>query len=308
MQHGCPACGGTDTALIEELNVEEWHRRVLDGHDYAAVLAQAQVPESYGIHSCGDCSLQFAVPQVAPDGGWYDGLYRALPLYPASRWEFQKVLSSISAGVRLAELGCGSGAFLGVCRASGVRAVGLDFSRAAVESCRQAGLDAHVLTVADGAQLPVRGFGVVTAFQVLEHVPAPIALFHTAAQLASPEASFWVSVPSHRRVAAMYGEADDLDSPPHHMTRWTGEALRALGNRSGWTLDALHYEDLSLRSALWYATRHSGLYRQLNAGAGPRRFEQAVRYIQYPFLLFSCAWRAQGRGFAMLAHFKRSPG
>jgi 2-polyprenyl-3-methyl-5-hydroxy-6-metoxy-1,4-benzoquinol methylase len=217
------------------------------------------VDHRYRMHSCQSCGLQFADPFQAPGKEWYEIVYNLLNLYPMRRWEFEHLLSCMTPSDRLGEIGCGDGVFLQRCAGAGVPAFGIDFSQTAVEKAKAAGLDVEVSQIGNGLD-SLRGRAkrtVVAAFQILEHLDNPAALFQTAASWAEPGAALWVAVPSDRRPSRVLGEHDYLDDPPHHMTRWTPRALAAAGKTEGWRFDGLTYEPLGFQAKLWWlATRH----------------------------------------------------
>jgi O-antigen chain-terminating methyltransferase len=80
-------------------------------------------------------------------------------------------------GHPILDLGCGRGELLEVLREQGLKASGVDCNRAAVDKCREAGLDValgdafdHLRSVPDGT------LGAVTALHLIEHLPFPLVL------------------------------------------------------------------------------------------------------------------------------------
>lgn len=78
----------------------------------------------------------------------------------------------IPAGATVLDVGCGSGDFLRYLRTRRPDAdvLGIDGSERAVAMTREAGFAAEVVSDAMSADLPV-GFDIVTAFEILEHIP-----------------------------------------------------------------------------------------------------------------------------------------
>jgi O-antigen chain-terminating methyltransferase len=78
------------------------------------------------------------------------------------------------AGARRAvlDLGCGRGEWLELVREQGWQGLGVDCNRAMLEQCRQRGLEVvEGQTLAYLRSLPDASLGVVTAFQLVEHLP-----------------------------------------------------------------------------------------------------------------------------------------
>ena len=83
-----------------------------------------------------------------------------------------RAAQSATQGGPVLDVGCGRGELLEVSRADGLTASGIDSNRAAVEQCRELGLDA---TVGDAfarlRELPDGSLGALTAIHVVEHLP-----------------------------------------------------------------------------------------------------------------------------------------
>jgi hypothetical protein len=100
-----------------------------------------------------------------------------------------------------------------------------------------------------------------------------------------------------------------MDEPPHHLTKWTEKAFRAIGQRHGWQLADVWFEPYSSRSGLFAMASHSRVYEALESRGwlGHQRIEQAVRALLYPF----AAWqlrrhpaRREMSGLSMLARYQ----
>ncbi len=83
----------------------------------------------------------------------------------------------------LLDVGCGRGEWLELLREGGYRAGGIDINRAAVQQCRERGLDVTEADVIDYLRGLGRGsLDVITGFHLIEHLPFPtmVALFDEA--------------------------------------------------------------------------------------------------------------------------------
>jgi SAM-dependent methyltransferase len=220
-------------------------------------------------------------------------------------------LSALDSSQQVADIGCGSGEFLRCCRAAGVPATGFDFSRTAVMSCRDGGLDARILSGVDsgndggvaGVDGPVT---CATAFHVLEHLSEPARLFRIVASISSRIDKLFVSVPSDRRPSRFFGEVDLLDQPPHHLTRWTPAALREFARSAGWRMASFQYEPLSLRADLWHRAIRMRPYKSFAVDGRASWAERSLRYLLYPSALIArMAGNCGMSGFSMLGRFDR---
>ena len=320
----CPACGSVGAPAFEWVSVPAQHAayaerasRALAGSQPAAqdpgpatlaALADTHPAPTgrYALCRCAACGLEFADPMLAPPAAWYGALYGALPLYPEERWEYRQVLQALGPPDTVLDHGCGSGHFLGLAAGRVRRAIGIDFSPAGVAAVRQRGLEAHVAAEGtdDGIALSEPASH-VTAFHVLEHLPRPAALFELARALGKPSVQLWVAVPSDRRPTRLSGEPDELDAPPHHLTRWTPRALQAVGEGAGWQLRALHHEPLPWRQCVWEVGRRSRHVAALQAASHwPRPLRRGLaRVAALGQWAFGRHPLDSASGFSMLARY-----
>ena len=306
----CPSCGAGDAALLQQVMPRQQHLAYSGGDARIAERLDELLPrrtEAYRMLQCRRCCLEFSDPLLAPSVDWYATLYAHLNLYPAHRWEYGRVADAMRAGDTVVDYGCGSGHFLESIKARVRRVHGFDFSEAAVAQAMDHGIDARVLD--SEAEAPIADLAGqaqhVVAFHVLEHLPDPAALFEFASRVTTLAGQLWVAVPSDRRSSRRFGEPDALDGPPHHLTRWTEAAMRALGARCGWNLVRHEYEPLATRLRVWETTRRLALYRRMNSRSRPVTWA-------YRRALAAGVWlswrhrRADLSGFSMLACFQRA--
>jgi SAM-dependent methyltransferase len=309
----CPACNGAAATVVQRIDLKVQHRSYTNDEALQrqlTVLANAP-NDTVAMLKCDSCKLEYASPLHAPGAEWYGNVYSALDLYPTQRWEFAFVLNTISKQETLGELGCGSGEFLQLCRAAGLQASGVDFSQQAVDACIQFGLSAKLFdldtetTDYPGTVAP----DVIVAFQVLEHLEDPRALFRCAQQWASSKGRLWIAVPSDRRPSRFVREPDVLDEPPHHMTRWTESALNKIAAGTGWQYRRVIYEPIGIGTKIWWLSTRSAFYQRMRDAEllSNRLSERALRVALAPF-----AWMralihgASISGQTMLAEYSRS--
>jgi SAM-dependent methyltransferase len=312
----CPACGHAASERLDTVDVCAQHERYAKG-DAAArerldAAWEAHGPvgpsaqsHSYAVRRCASCTLEFADPMFAPSSDWYANLYSTLDLYPSERWEYRVVCESLKPSSVVLDFGCGSGHFLDLAIQRAQRVVGIDFSSNCVDAATAKGHEA--LLGEAGQAWPGRPGEAhhITAFHVLEHLPQPGEVFQQADRLGTADVQLWLAIPSNQRASRRYGEFDELDAPPHHLTRWTPDALERLGQRHGWSLQGMAFEPLPLSVQVWEAGRRARAVQKLAnvpAPLGPlaRRLGAAAVWLSGRHAMTAAS------GFSMLARFTRA--
>ncbi|CAD5371287.1 Methyltransferase type 12 [Rubrivivax sp. A210] len=215
-----PAEGETVTAA----DIEALYRQDL-GMDLAA-LGCAPPAARYHLLQCPGCRLrQFSPDWVAPPA-----VYRALQVHPwyyqADKSEFRAAAAQIRPGQAVLEVGCGSGKFHRFLPPR-VAYLGLESNTEALAQARAQGLDVRSLDLQRLAERDPERFDVALAFQVLEHVPQPLAFLQDLARCVRPGGLVIVSVPADDSFLGR--EVNNvLNMPPHHCTRWPDATLARL--------------------------------------------------------------------------------
>lgn len=198
---------------------------------------------------CDRCGLQIWWPTANPGGTWYDSSehYLAMPVVDWLGWYHSYGLAHLPPDARtLLDIGCADGRFVHAAAARGIDARGVDHSEHLVRA-GNARYPGERLAVVSAEQLQGedRQYDVVTMFEVIEHVEQPVALLATAFSLVAPGGTLVVSTPNRLGRPRV---PEQLDSPPHHLSRWTPEALRRALGRAG-------FEDV----AIGFSPGHIGL-------------------------------------------------
>lgn len=309
----CPACGSISGQWLESLDLQQQFKLYSEGDETICrrLLETSGLDlSSYDIYACPQCGLHFSHPLAAPSGEWYAFSYDRLNLHTGNRWEFDYVAARVGESDFVGEIGCGTGVFLEKCVARNADAFGVDFSESSIARCREKGLNANTIKVGEGGSVSPGPRNIIASFHVLEHLPDPGQLFALATLWASPEAALWIAVPSDRRENRLFCLKDHFDEPPHHLTKWTSEALRRLGRRHGWVLQQVVYEAMPIRQRLWTICRATRLYKhlatRLNMDVNVLWKERLLRFALYPLVL-TWNWRRLLRltGDSMLAEFHR---
>ena len=306
----CPACHCQSVVPLESIKHEEQHSNYAPDNKAVQKMlcdeAAKAAPLGYQMHLCNGCGLEFANPLKAPNAEWYGHAYASISLYPSARWEYGHTLTRMSSGESIIDLGCGSGFYLQLCQKAGLKAAGLDFAASAVQSCQASGLDVELLDLTLSAPISDRRFDCLTAFHVLEHMDSPQGLFAYAALLARKGSRFYISIPGRYRASRYYEERDFLDQPPHHMSRWTEQALREVTGSTEWKCVAVEHEPIGYWIKLWEISRHTAFYTNLMGKAQKYwLMDKLARVLLLPYAVWASASKHQClTGFSMLATYE----
>jgi SAM-dependent methyltransferase len=127
---------------------------------------------------------------------------------------------------RYLDVGCGSGAALGVARSLGWHVAGIEPDAAAAQKARAFADELHVCDAL--AASPGSGrFDVVTTLHVLEHVPDPVRLLRRMLDWLAPGGLLIVEVPNAGGLgAALFGGAWSGLELPRHLSHFSPATLR----------------------------------------------------------------------------------
>ena len=201
---------------------------------------------------CAECGLQWFSPAIAGDGRFYEELQSLHWYYQSDKPEYPYAARLIGTEKSVLDVGCGRGAFASHLQ-PGNRYKGLEFNNAAVAAARQFGLDVTMVSVQDEARNARAYYDVVCHFQVLEHVPDALGFMKSCVSALKPGGKLIVTVPSEDSFLAVAGAAW-LNMPPHHVTRWTDDALRSIFERLDVDVDHIWHEPVATFHQSWYDT------------------------------------------------------
>lgn len=207
--------------------------RICPACEFAIGLSQGE-KNKYQLLSCKNCRTLYTSSIPASVGAQdYDNYYSPKNL---STPDFiHKRLDEIIAGFsayrqknRLLDIGFGAGSLLQAADRRGWTAKGTEVSRTAVEYCRNLGFDVICAELADAGH-PADYFDVITASELLEHVPNPRALVCEIARVLRPGGLFWATTPHSRGVSAlMLGLKWSTISPPEHLQLFSVRGMKNL--------------------------------------------------------------------------------
>lgn len=196
----------------------------------------------YVIHRCEACDLEFVWPTPSPDDvravyerGYFVGEGHGYEDYfgreraQADRKAAARLdaLASLGkTGGSMLDFGCAAGYFVESARARGWRSFGVEPSPEAQRAWSDASRE-HLKTTLEEAAA-CGPFDVITAWDVLEHLPDPIATLASLRRLAAPGAIFAVVTPVIGNVNTRLAPSTwDQYKPPEHLWFFSRAAMRA---------------------------------------------------------------------------------
>jgi 2-polyprenyl-3-methyl-5-hydroxy-6-metoxy-1,4-benzoquinol methylase len=232
----------------------------------------------YRILRCPDCTLAFAEPLRFPGGEWYEkynylgGTDEDSFTWSAYRVDFLLERLPVKNG-RLLDIGCGAGHLLGRAAAAGFTTDGLEVDRRLAQRAREHASGDVFEGILDEnfAEKHAGKYDAVSLFDVLEHLEDPQKMIQRLKRLLKPKGCLLISVPNDLR--PLLNGRDGWDYPPHHLTRWTPEAMARLLLPAGFHLRELNASLITVfmfsriwadRSAAWLLR----LFKRLAYGKG----------------------------------------
>ncbi len=197
------------------------------------------IPE-FGVYQC-DTGYRFFYPFTLTAD---ESLYRCLEgfEYEENKWEFSTALAQVRGQDRLLDVGCGEGSFLAKAKDKGALVSGMELNGAAAAVARGKGITVHEELL---DQHDRQGYyDIVTSFQVLEHVPAPMAFLRGCVRVLRPGGTLVIGVPNDDGFLRL-DPGSLLNQPPHHMGLWNRASLTAVAALIGLEIKAFEIQPLA---------------------------------------------------------------
>lgn len=236
LKHSRQLSGGEIRALWREFG-QEFPPEALVGIDHNSNVILWQ---------CTSCGFEFFDPSLAGNSLFYQCL-ESSEYYAPERPEFQRTIQfAAKRGLaNVLDVGCGAGDFLDLARKAGLRTFGLELNPTAAGKARAKN---HEIFDRLLHELPPDacpgGFDLITLFQVLEHIPDPVAIINQAAARLKQGGYISIAVPSKTGICRFL-PCEPAQWPPHHISLWGIADFKTLAKRTNLRLvqsggDALH--------------------------------------------------------------------
>ena len=180
-------------------------------------------------------------------GGYYNDENLTVPDFVNKRLEETvELFAPYRVTNRLLDIGCGAGSLLMAAKKGGWVAEGVEVSHPTVVHLRNNGLNVFSGELAD-AKFPTGHFDVVTAAELIEHVPNPASLVAEIARILRPGGVFWATSPHSNGASARVLKLKwSIISPPEHLHLFSTAGLRNLLIRNGFSYVQVKTEGLNL--------------------------------------------------------------
>ena len=274
-QRPCPGCHGSNSAL-------------------------RGVKGNFNIYVCRKCKTVFASQHSGrPETENYDNYYcddnLAVPDFIANRLrEILLPFEAVRQTNRLLDIGTGAGTILEVARDLGWEGFGTEVSRLAFETSKAKGFNMFLGFLSDAA-FQDEYFDVVTASEIIEHLPDPQSELSEIYRILRPGGLFWGTTPSARSLSfRLLGANWSVISPPEHLQLFSRQAITRMFVRAGFSRVRVYTHGLNPAEILeFYRKRTRGpegssytsrvqtaheLNRALSTSAGARAFKQVLNF------------------------------
>jgi len=192
----------------------------------------------FEVFLCQNCQTLFTLGESAAAKFDYNGYYNeknlSVPLFIEGR--LKQIIDSFASyrrNNRLLDVGCGAGSRIVAAVQADWQAEGVEVSNPAFDFLRQKDFQMFHGELA-AARFPENSFDVVTASELLEHLPEPLGLLEEIRRILRPGGLFWATTPHGKGVSArLLGVDWTAVSPPEHLHLFSVKGIKILLEKAG---------------------------------------------------------------------------
>ncbi len=179
-------------------------------------------------------------------------------IYAPERMNYieEKISDIPRSEMKILDLGCGPGYFIDYLKDRGIAYKGIELARFLVEICRKRGLHVEETRLEDE---PIKGYNIITMFDVLVHLTDPAATFTALNEKLMPGGYVLAYTPHVHSLAyyLMQGEQNTL-LPFQHLCFFDRMSLEFLAHKTGFKIHSLDYYGLDVMDYLYKKQHEDG--------------------------------------------------
>jgi len=215
----------------------------------------------------------------------YTEMHKALA--PHFRRRLQRLAQFFPKRGRLLDVGCADGFFLQLARADGWEVFGIEISRSIAEEASQ---QLGIPIVSSYQELPERPFDVLTLWEVIEHLPEPLATLSQLRERLRPGGALMLSTPNAGHWQALCApELWTAYRPPAHLVLFTADSLRLALEKAG--LTGIHIWKTAPLPPLPVLLRRATMSLERSLADGSARPWMLARALWLAVRLLGWAWQ-----------------
>jgi 2-polyprenyl-3-methyl-5-hydroxy-6-metoxy-1,4-benzoquinol methylase len=245
----CPLCGNRQFREIEKIETKHIKKLYSKGFQ-VSTLHEFKNYQTVSLNQCEVCDLLFFTPTVTGSENFYKQLQKFDWYYMNEKNEYEYANQYVKASDDVLDVGCGKGAFSKKIAVHSY--LGLEFSPEASKTAEENGILVLNESIEQHVQKNSNKYDVVFAFQVLEHIADIKSFIKSCVACLKPNGLLIFSVPSYDSFGK-YAVNSILEMPPHHLTRWSDQALKSIGKFYHLNMIDIWHEPLQSVHKLFYA-------------------------------------------------------
>jgi 2-polyprenyl-3-methyl-5-hydroxy-6-metoxy-1,4-benzoquinol methylase len=222
----CPLCKSSNLETQEAIAVKDVISEYRTKFRIDVSLNFINIDQIYYRH-CKSCDLYFFDPACPGDQSFYEKFQKFPWYYPTTKNEFEFAASHIKSNDKVLEIGSGKGAFAQFLKSN--QYTGLEFSENAIAIAKSNGILVLNESIESHSNQHNSYYDTVCTFQVLEHVKDTHGFLMSSVNSLKKGGTLILSVPSYDSFSRLVSNFE-LDMPPHHVSRWTDQALLNICN------------------------------------------------------------------------------